>query len=70
MTTIATISILFSAYLFFFVFATNTKKFVSALWFKFLPFLIAVWLLGIGLSLFSVIQTPLTPKVNITEKSK
>jgi len=61
MTTIAIISFIFAAYMLMLSFMVKTKNFMSMIIFKFIPYLISMWLLAHGLSIFKIINTPMNP---------
>lgn len=65
---ITIVTLFCSIYLFLFSFSCNTKNFRSTIYFKFIPFLIALWLLGISLSLWEVINTSITPEKEVKDQ--
>ena len=67
MTTFAVVSLILAIYLFLYAFIVDANKnLLSKIVFKFIPFIIGLWLLLIGLSLLGVTNTAITPTKTMT----
>jgi len=65
MTIIAIICFIFALHIFLQVFNTRGNCMLATILYKLIPFLIGLWLIGIGLSVLGIFHTPLTPESKI-----